>query len=260
MIKIGNFASEVSINEIGAYVEKIIINNKDILLHGNINNPTHSGMAILIPFANRIRGGEYEFNGKKYYLNKNNEGNAIHGLILDKRFQIVDKKDDVVTLSYNLKDDGYPSELNINITYSINKDSFDTKFIIQNLGDTIAPLTVGAHPYFIIRNHWKISPTHVKKCISINKIPTGEIIDYELEINREYDDCFYIGNQVKLDSEYSSIIIKTINMPYFQIYTGIKDAIALEPMSGAPDAYHNHIGLDLIRPREIKNYGFTIYA
>jgi hypothetical protein len=51
MIKIKNFASEVSINEIGAYVEKIIINNKDILLHGNINNPTHSGMAILIPFA-----------------------------------------------------------------------------------------------------------------------------------------------------------------------------------------------------------------
>ena len=49
-------------------------------------------------------------------------------------------------------------------------------------------------------------------------------------------------------------------MPYFQIYTGIKGAVALEPMSGAPDAYHNYIGLDLIKSGEIKNYGFTIYS
>ena len=260
MIEIRNFASEAIINEVGAYVEKIVINGKDILLHGNINNPTHSGMAILVPFANRIKGGEYEFNGKKYFLNKNSEGNAIHGLVVNKRFEVINKSSNSITLSYNLKDNGYPSELNINIKYVINRESFNVEFLIKNVGSNEAPLTVGAHPYFIIEDSWKINPTQVKKCASINKIPTGELIDYEIEGNKEYDDCFYIGNQVKLDSKYSTIIIKTIKMPYFQIYTGIKGAVALEPMSGAPDAYHNYIGLDLIKSGEIKNYGFTIYS
>ena len=101
MIEIRNFASKAIINEVGAYVEKIVINSKDILLHGNINNPTHSGMAILVPFANRIKGGEYEFNGKKYFLNKNSEGNAIHGLVVNKRFEVINKSSNSFSFGSN---------------------------------------------------------------------------------------------------------------------------------------------------------------
>ncbi|WP_216475974.1 aldose 1-epimerase [Caldisphaera lagunensis] len=258
MLTIKNNKSEAIINEIGAYLEKLTLNGKNILLPGNIINPTHGGMAILIPFANRIKGAEYEFNGKKYFLKKNKEGNAIHGLVLDKKFSILKANKDSVSLSYTLEDEGYPTRLEIEVKYSIGNSNLETEFFITNNGNSNAPLVVGAHPYFLIEGYWKINPKKVKKCLLFNKIPNGEFIYYEIEGNIDYDDCFYIGNMVELSSDNINLQIETTDMPYFQIYTGVKGAVALEPMSGIPDAYHNKIGLYIIKPGEKKYYSFII--
>lgn len=258
MITIKNNESEATINEIGAYLEKLTLNKKEILLPGNINNPTHGGMAILIPFANRVKGAEYEFNNRKYFLKKNKEGNAIHGLVLDKKFNILNYRENSVSLTYTLENEGYPTKLEIKLKYSIGNSNLKTEFFIANKGNVNAPLVVGAHPYFLFEKYWEINPKKAKKCILINKIPNGEFIDYEIYGNIEYDDCFYIGNIVELKSNDRALMIETVDMPYFQIYTGVKGAIALEPMSGAPDAYHNKIGLYIIKPSEIKYYSFII--
>lgn len=258
MVIIKELSSEATISETGSYLQRLVLDGKDILLAGNESRPTLGGMALLIPFANRIKGGEYEFNGKKYFLTKNSEGNAIHGLILNKKFNIVNMTENSIELSHDLIDKGYPTELKVNVIYKIYKKKLFTKILLTNLGNEEAPVVVGAHPYFLIKNNWEISPNKVKKCISINKIPTGEFLDFEIIGNKDYDDCFYIGNNVSLKSDYSQISIETLGMPYFQIYTGIKGALALEPMSGLPDAFHNKIGLNIIKPSATLSFEFTI--
>ena len=43
--------------------------------------PTRSGIPVLFPFPNRIRGGQFTWDGKKYQLplNDSTQQNAIHG-------------------------------------------------------------------------------------------------------------------------------------------------------------------------------------
>ncbi|WP_420807180.1 aldose 1-epimerase [Acidianus manzaensis] len=245
------------IMENGAYLYTFAKDGKEIILKGKEERKTHGGMALLIPFANRVKDAKYTWEGKEYYLPKNKEGNAIHGLIMDKQFSVIDKSENYVVLQYTLDHPGYPTKLLIKVTYSLNQ-GLETRINVKNLGNLKAPLVVGAHPYFIVKGKWSIKPSKVERCILEKNIPTGKIEEYTIT-QKDYDDCFIIPSDVTLESEYSKITIKKDEtMKYIQIYTGEPNAVAVEPMSGAPDAYHNNLGLVSIQPKEIKEFYFKI--
>ena len=232
--------------EKGAYLYSLKINDKDVILEGK-ERQTRGGMALLIPYANRVKGGVYEWKGIVYQLPKNAEGNAIHGLVMDKIWDVRELKSDLVKLSLTLTHEGYPSILSLQIEYQLLNDGISVSLSIKNVGEKDAPLTVGFHPYFIVSEDWEINPKKVKKCVSVNKIPTGEVVDYEL-VRGVYDDCFIIkGRVVSLTSSYSRVEIEKEGLDFVQVYT-VPNAVAIEPMSGAPDAYHNGMGLTILQP------------
>jgi aldose 1-epimerase len=245
--------SRAVILEKGAYLFSLTLKGKEVLLQGK-ERQTRGGMALLLPFANRIKGGKYTWNGKEYSLPVNAEGNAIHGLVMDKIWKIVKSNDTSVSLSLSLDSEGYPTSLEVNTLYEIDFGSILVRLQINNIGNSNAPLTVGFHPYFIVKGLWNLTPNKGKKCVSINKIPTGEMIEEEVDGTKQYDDCFYMPvEELVLSSEYSEVKINKKNLDYVQIYT-TQNAVAVEPMSGAPDAYHNGIGLKVIQPGEKVNY------
>ena len=49
-------------------------------------------------------------------------------------------------------------------------------------------------------------------------------------------------SEIMLESSYSVIRMLRCNMLYVQVYTGVPGSVAIEPMSGAPDVYHNELG------------------
>ncbi|WP_016731101.1 aldose 1-epimerase [Saccharolobus islandicus] len=258
-MKIKKGDTEAEILTKGAYLNAFRIGSKDMILKGDLERPTRGGMAILIPYSNRVKNAEYIFEGVKYTLPQNREGNAIHGLVMDKEFSVVTKSDDSVSLEHVLEHEGYPSRLDCLITYKVFKYGLRTKIVIRNVGNKRAPLTVGAHPYFITADDWRIiveKEESVKKCVSFNKIPTGELIKTKLE-HTDYDDCFLISGSIQLHSSYSKVRITRRNMPFVQIYTGIRGTVAIEPMSGAPDAYHNGLGLKILEPNESSYFAFA---
>jgi len=55
--------------------------------------PSHSGIPILFPFPGRIRDSAYEFGGKRYTLTASgmNSGNAIHGFVMNRPWEVVDQ-------------------------------------------------------------------------------------------------------------------------------------------------------------------------
>ncbi len=259
-MKISYQSFEAEVLETGAYLFSLTKNSKDLILKGDLDRPTHGGMALLIPYANRVKGGEYEFDGIRYVLPKNQEGNAIHGLVLDKKWEIISSSSDSIKLKYTLRHDGYPTVLENIVNYSLDAEGLEVLIQVKNLGDKSAPLTVGAHPYFIVSNDWQISTEGMTlRCKMENKIPTGELVPYNFsQSEREFDDCFIIEGDVKLTSSYQTVILTRRNMPFIQVYTGLKGAVAIEPMSGAPDAYHNGMGLSIIYPSEEREFWFKI--
>ena len=256
-MKIKKGETEAEILSRGAYLYSFKIGSKELILRGNLERPTRGGMAILIPYANRVKDAEYVFDGVKYTLPKNKEGNAIHGLVMDKEFEVVEKTDDSVSLKYELEHEGYPTRLYCLINYKVFRNGLRVKINVKNIGKKRAPLTVGAHPYFIVDDDWQIFTRSkvIKKCVSFNKIPTGEFIKTTFE-HTEYDDCFLLNGSIELSSSYSKVKITRRNMPFVQIYTGIRGSVAIEPMSGAPDAYHNHLGLKILEPNEEAYFSF----
>ena len=261
-VELSSYDSRAVICSKGAYLLKWSISNKDVILPGNPDKPTWSGMAILIPFANRVKNGEYEFEGVKYSLPRNEEGHAIHGLILNEEWDIISVSEDSASFKHILHHPGYPTELTSIAKYTLINKELNVEIIIRNTGLKNAPLVIGAHPYFIASNDWRLKiQGNVQMCEAINKIPTGRLIPFDINntVRKEFDDCFLISNDdIVLESNYSTIRIIRRGMPYVQIFTGVPNAVAIEPMSGAPDAYHNGMGLIIIRPGEERAFKFTI--
>ncbi len=256
----GRYVAEVY--ERGAYLSSLKYLDRDLILPGNPDSPTKAGMAFLAPFANRVKGGTYTFGGITYSLPLNSEGNAIHGLLLGVDFDLVDMTGYRVELSTVLEHEGYPSKLKITVSYEMRNGTLTSEARIMNVGQRRAPLVVGWHPYFVVGDSaWSLVSTgSVYRCVSLNKIPTGELREDRFpDHDGSYDDCFYIPSgiiKLMLNGK-DYVTLSSSNMRYFQVYTGVRGSVALEPMSGAPDAYHNGIGLSILSPGEEKAYGFS---
>lgn len=261
MIRLQSGSDEATIYEKGAYLAALRHRDKDIITKGDPSAPTKAGMAFLAPFANRVRGATYVFDGVLYSLPRNSEGNAIHGLLLDREFNVVSSSASSATLETTLSHQGYPSQLNLQVTYSISEGLLTAEAVVKNLGPRRAPLVVGWHPYFVVGNMpWRIE-AEAFRCEAIDKIPTGRLYYYEFSEGGEYDDCFLVpsGTVKLIVSGKEAVRIVSDSMRYFQVYTGIKGSVAIEPMSGAPDAYHNHMGLIVVEPSQSVRVGFKAY-
>ena len=251
-----------SLQELTLKTTKIIKNLKSV----DYNNSFSS--AILFPFTNRIKGGKYSFNNQKYELelNENNE-NAIHGLVHNKKYKLVSKETSEdyakVTLSYkeDQKPKGFPFNFEILLTYTLSFKSLNLEVIVKNTDAIPFPFTLGWHPYFyssdLFNSYLNFLSTKKiifdKKMIPV-KVENISPIHEKFQIkNNKYDDC-YIVNDKNLYFEtpnYSIDIKSSSNENYFQLYTPYKlNSIAIEPMTGPSNSFNNKLGLKILKPNE----------
>ena len=90
----------VILPEIGAALVELelICENKLVqLIHLPGEKPVEENdlypSALLAPWVNRVRNGNYSFEGRNYQLpiNESNLGNAIHGFLARKKFEILEE-------------------------------------------------------------------------------------------------------------------------------------------------------------------------
>jgi galactose mutarotase-like enzyme len=137
-----------------------------------IGNKSFSiGGAILLPYANRIRGKlsadgttlETPIHGKPVTLVANWKGknpeavkNAMHGLILDAKMDKVttDTKPDQSSVTGTLHAGDFqghwPSKTDIDTQITLKDDAFLMTVTAKNVGDADLPMGIGWHPYFIL--------------------------------------------------------------------------------------------------------------
>lgn len=120
--------------------------------HSLASNPYHPS-ALLTPWVNRIRNGNYSYKGKNYQLPINEPvlGNAIHGLLARAPFSIKQQTENSITLAYVYEGEelNYPFPFIFNYTYSLlNEGGLEITFEAKNTGSTSMPFACGWHPYF----------------------------------------------------------------------------------------------------------------
>jgi aldose 1-epimerase len=233
--------------------------------------------ALLAPWVNRVRNGNYSFEGRNYQLpiNESNLGNAIHGFLARKKFEISEEKcnDELaeVSLIHNYTGDfpGYPFPFIFTLTYSISsKGTFTVNFKCQNTGQTNMPFACGWHPYFKIANadisHLEINFSPTLKYISdAQMIPMAEesvSIPMPVQFSETtLDNVFKLESPTEHLTELSdreskiSLFLKqnSVEFPYLVVFAPhSENCVAIEPMTGNTDAFNTGDGLQVLSPNE----------
>lgn len=257
----------------GAYVGQILLGKKKVLKESVHVGDTKGGMTILIPYVDLVKDAKYNFQGKEYYLPKNahivgNFRDSIHGLVRLQEWRVYERGEDFISLVTEVKDPGYPSKLDAKITYRVKENSLDVTILVRNTGASDAPIVVGAHPYFRVSRPWRLY--HQSKIYMLNYpdgvFPDGRLVDYSFNDIMDpwrirLDHSFVGGGTLRLESPLSTIVLERRNMDYFEVYNGKyagRNSVAIEPLTGAINAFNNGIGLKVLPPDKTLECGFTI--
>lgn len=268
MIKLVNENSYATVDLAGGGIQELVLENERIIKPSTDGYRTHGGMAILAPFANRIRSGIYSFMGREFVLPVNSEGNAIHGFAKDATFSPAEVEDSSCRVKTDLTGPGYPWTIRLEVSYTVTKDVFKCSVVAKNRSNSPAPFQIGFHPYFTFSDYWSLS-SHLPGALLDYKdkfFPDGTsiVVDpflLESASSANLDNTFLQTGPLIFATEGRKIFINRKNLNYLVIYNGIYSegiSVAIEPMSSPPNAFNNEIGLAIIMPGSAYRASFTI--
>lgn len=235
--------------------------------------------AKLSPFVCRIQDARYQYQGALYALEKFTlKGSAIHGLLFDEPFTVVDSSADngsasvAMRYEYRGSDPGYPWSFDCTVRYTLKGDTIrlETEVINRNHGSL--PLADGWHPYFTLGKPIDELELqfHAHEMLEFaNLIPTGRRLNnarfnrLEKIAHTELDNAFVLdahfeGPACVLRDPAAKVAIEIRpdkSYPILQLYTPPhRKSIAIENLSGAPDNFNNGIGLLELQPGEQQSF------
>jgi aldose 1-epimerase len=231
--------------------------------------PSGSGIPILFPFAGRIPGTSFEYQGTTYELTPGDAmGNAIHGFVMGRPWRVIAQTPSSVTGEFQGSVDeptlsrSWPCDFRIRATYEVRGASLLSTFVVDNPDTKPLPFTLATHAYFRlpVGGSGTVADTLVTVPVRAawqleNLIPTGEKIGIPgLEglltglplADRVFDnvltDIVYDGTQahtkVQAPSTGHTLTQSFDNsFRHVVVYTPPhREAICMEPYSAIPNA------------------------
>lgn len=262
----------------GACIHQLILDQKTVVSGASDleeftqNRAAYEG-AQLCPFPGRIENGKYNFEGEEYSLPINDSAgnNALHGLITDKSFQMVDSRIHTdsawISLGYEFPgEEGFPFPFYIENKFLLEKNTLTIETLIRNISKSSMPMAHGWHAYFEMEGSINDSKLQIpsQKKLELNKelIPTGNILRFHKAVDRMgetvLDDCFLIdtrkGTSITVWEDSTNRLevwqeSGSNGYNYLVIYTpGDRRRVAIEPMTCAPNAFNTGKGLINLSP------------
>jgi aldose 1-epimerase len=159
-------------------------------LDGYLKETPYFG-ALIGRYGNRIANGKFSIDGKEYTLDKNNNGQHLHGGAkgFDKVFWEIEpytsSEGEALKLTYLSKDgeEGYPGNLSVKVDYILT-DANELKIIYEATTDKKTVVNLTQHTYFNLTGSKRDILDHelvIKsdKLVPVTKvlIPTGKLTD-----------------------------------------------------------------------------------
>ena len=145
---------KVEFLNLGAIIKKIEFKDKNIVLgYEDIEkyreNPAYLG-AVIGRTAGRIKDGLLKLDNTEYQLDKNNNGNTLHGgkNSISHRFLNVQNIENGLCFSIKSSDldNGYPANVEIKVSYILNDNELLIKYFATT--DNLTYLNLTNHSYF----------------------------------------------------------------------------------------------------------------
>jgi aldose 1-epimerase len=264
------------VTEIGAGVRSWTVGDRELLatFDDGAYDAAFAGR-VLVPWPNRVDDGRYTFDGVEHRLelSEPERGNALHGLVLQSRWRGVRTSARRVSLSYTLAPRaGFPFELALAVSYELASGGVVMTVHATNVGAERAPFGAGFHPYLMagatdVDDMVLEIPARMRVPVDERLLPTGPatpVEGTELDFRAprrlgalRVDACF--AELGRSPAGVARVRLGTNSGPgqltvwmderfrFVQVFTA-DAAIAVEPMTCAPDAFNSGDGLVVLEP------------
>jgi len=272
-------AHRATIVEVGAGLQRYTHDGVDVTAtYAPDGLPPKACGIVLVPWPNRIRGGKYSFDGTDYQLalTEPSAGNAIHGLGRWARWTVVTHALSRLVLRLDVvPQNGYPFPVRAEVMYALDAErGLAVTITAHNLGPRRAPFGAGSHPYLSTRGHAladvRLRLPAAERLVADDKgLPVGvrPVAGSEHDFRRSkrlkavrMDDGFTAlaaepeqryaelrtpdgGARLWFDAAFRYLQVLTLDA-----LTPQQPAVAIEPMTCAPDAFNSRAGLMVLDP------------
>jgi aldose 1-epimerase len=243
--------------------------------------------STLAPWANRVAGGSWTLDGQPMSLRVNEPArdSALHGLVFDQPWSVIDHQESSLTLGYRLKESaGYPFELEVEVSYEISATGLTVSSRVINHCLEQAPFVMAFHPYFKLAADTVMVNEFSQYLITDNNlIPVGETapiqqLGFDDEgqlrlIGVDLDHGFVADADANRTLE-TRLVSSALEVSIWQeqpyqfliVYTGTAGNpeqpgyAAVEPQTGATNAFNSGTGLLCLEPGEELDLSWGIRA
>ncbi|CAN5665197.1 aldose 1-epimerase family protein [soil metagenome] len=232
---------------------------------------------LLMPWPNRVRDGQYSFDGRdlRLPLTEPTRHNASHGLVRWVAWTVEEHTAHSVSLQYRLMaQSGYPWTVDLHVLYDLSADGLTVTQTATNMSGEAAPYASGAHPYLTVGDgpvdSWELLlPATTRSLTDDRLIPVGrEAVagtPYDFRTMRPIGDVPINHGFTDLARDASGGCTTTLRDPatgrgvalwadeshrWLQVYTAddvpgtARRSLAVEPMTANADAFRS--GEDLL--------------
>lgn len=268
--------------EVGGGLRSYTVHGREIVDgYGTDEIPPACHGQILAPWPNRIRDGQFTFEGqaRQLAITEPAKNTAIHGLVNWSRWHAVDETPDSVTLEFDLPPQiGYPWPLLLRTRWSIGADGLRADHEVTNTGTQNVPFGFSVHPYFAfpdveVDDVALRVPARTRVLADSRLLPIGAVKVAGTE--HDYAEARRIGDAV-LDTTFGDIDYDadgtsavTLAAPsgetisvwadgtfrWWQVFSSDtlsgerhRHALAVEPMTCPPDAFRSGRDLTILTP------------
>ena len=147
LLNLGAIIKKIELKDKNGNIKNVVLGYEDIEKYRE--NPAYLG-AIIGRTAGRIKDGILELDGTEYRLDKNNNGNTLHGgkNSISHRFWSVENIENGFCFSIKSSnlDNGYPANVEIKVSYILNDNELLIKYFATT--DSLTYLNLTNHSYF----------------------------------------------------------------------------------------------------------------
>ena len=195
MYTLKNESIRLGVLNIGASIRYLDVKDKDGNFHNVIlgyndiekykDNTSFFG-TVVGRNANRIKDATFSINGKRYTMDRNENGNNLHSgysFFCNREYLLTASSEDFITLTLfsNNLDQGFPGNMTFSVTYRIDGPSLSITYTAISDEDTVFNPT--NHSYFnldsgndVYGHTLQVSSSEVVE-VDNELIPTGKLID-----------------------------------------------------------------------------------
>ena len=189
------------------------------------------GIFPMVPFAGRIAGGRFSFDGAEYVLPPRLDGHALHGTVIDQGWEQTGGS----TIQTRLAE---PWPFAGTVEHAVALGEHDLQATLRLRADERMPATIGWHPWFRRRlergSAVNVGLVAASMYEREGKLPTGEVVEPKAP---PWDDCFTeVDWPVTLRWPGFGTLEVSSDCTHVVVYDEERDAVCVEPQTGPPDA------------------------